>query len=102
MRFELAILAALSALATASPTGTDSPSFFYKPITITFHGGPATYNLNMIADGNNYPTNNGLNINLITSSDLDIYHECNFYTAAGKFPFPCFFFIHPFSHPIQN
>jgi hypothetical protein len=83
MRFEIPLITALSAFAAATPTGTDNPSFFYKPVTITFHGGPATYDLNMAADGNNYATNNGLNINLITSSSLDIYHECNFYTAAG-------------------
>jgi hypothetical protein len=47
LAFALTSLAA-SSLAPASPT---TIPFFYAPITLTFHGGPASYTMNFPADG---------------------------------------------------
>ena len=75
-------LFALPFLASSTPLGNDQPSFFYKPLTLTFHGGPATNSLSFPADGNTYSTNNGLSISQISNSDFNIFYGCNFYFAG--------------------
>ncbi|KAK0102803.1 hypothetical protein ONS95_006400 [Cadophora gregata] len=78
----------LPLLTSSTPLGNDQPSFFYKQLSLTFHGGPASYSLTFPADGNTYPTNsNALTINRITTnSDFNIFYGCNFYFAddGGK------------------
>ncbi|MAD85634.1 MAG: hypothetical protein CL912_21950 [Deltaproteobacteria bacterium] len=82
-QFTLLLLPLLTA---STPLGNDQPSFFYKQLDLTFHGGPASYSLSFPADGNTYSTNNGLTINRITNSDFNIFYSCNFYFAddGGK------------------
>ncbi|KAH9210534.1 hypothetical protein DL95DRAFT_393439 [Leptodontidium sp. 2 PMI_412] len=76
----------LPLIVASKPLGNDQPSFFYKPLTLTFHGGPASYSLSFPADGNTYNTNNGLTINRISNTDFNIFYGCNFYFAddGGK------------------
>ncbi|CZT52288.1 uncharacterized protein RSE6_13587 [Rhynchosporium secalis] len=77
---------ALPLLVASTPTGTNPNSFFYKSLTLTFSGGPASYTLTFPADGSTYSTNNNLSINRIASSDFNIFYNCNFYFAddGGK------------------
>jgi hypothetical protein len=81
----IALFSLLCHLATASPMPLpDPPNFFYKPFTLTFHGGPASYQLSMAADGNTYATNNAMAVSIIDSPDFDAYNFCNFYTTGQK------------------
>ncbi|PVH79254.1 hypothetical protein DL98DRAFT_420590 [Cadophora sp. DSE1049] len=82
-QFTLLLLPLLTA---STPFGNDQPSFFYKQLDLTFHGGPASYLLSFPADGNTYQTNSGLTINRITNGDFNIFYGCNFYFAddGGK------------------
>lgn len=80
------LLSVLGGITIASPLPgvPDPPNFFYKPLTLTFHGGPASYSLSLAADGNSYNTNNGMAVSLISSPDFDAFHFCNFYTTGQK------------------
>ncbi|KAJ5041619.1 uncharacterized protein L3040_005197 [Drepanopeziza brunnea f. sp. 'multigermtubi'] len=74
----LPLLTAANPLAYPAP---DNPFFTYKPLTLTFHGGPATYDLALRADGNTYSVSNPLAVSeiTVTPADFDIYYNCNFY-----------------------
>ncbi|KAL2061117.1 hypothetical protein VTL71DRAFT_7390 [Oculimacula yallundae] len=79
MQLSYLTLLALPLLVTSTPLGNDQPSFFYKSLALTFHGGPATYSFSFPADGNTYSPNNNLAVSSITSSDFNIFYNCNFY-----------------------
>ncbi|KAF4625311.1 hypothetical protein G7Y89_g12855 [Cudoniella acicularis] len=83
MRFTLLTLSTLATLGLATPTGTDTP-FSYLPLTFTFYGGPASYELSFAADGNTYNTNNDLSINLIDGGGFNAWSSCIFYTTGQQ------------------
>ncbi|CAG8957472.1 hypothetical protein HYFRA_00011453 [Hymenoscyphus fraxineus] len=87
MEYTLFLASALATLATAMPTtpniAASDPFTGYRPLTLTFHGGPSTYTLNMAADGSTYYTNNKLNVNTIeVAEDFNLWGLCNFYTTG--------------------
>ncbi|KAE9372595.1 hypothetical protein N431DRAFT_558398 [Stipitochalara longipes BDJ] len=71
-------------LLLAAPLSDDNSTFAYEQLTFTFAGGPATYTLTFLADGNTYPTNNDLSINLIAPGTFPAFYECNFYTNTAS------------------
>lgn len=71
----------LAVLAPSSPTSTP---FSFLRLNFTFHGGPASYNLDFPADGNNHPTGSpfsaeNLQVSLIDTDGHDAYDFCNFF-----------------------
>lgn len=105
MKYRFFLASALATIATAMPTTPNiaarDPFTGYLPITLTFHGGPATYTLDMIADGNSYNTSrnpfsysppntanhyadNGIDVSVIDTASFDIWFNCNFYTTGQK------------------
>ena len=46
----------------------------------TFHAGPVNYTMAVPADGNVYPTNSNLNVNIIDANDFNAYSGCTFVT----------------------
>ncbi|KAI0595165.1 hypothetical protein F4775DRAFT_595519 [Biscogniauxia sp. FL1348] len=50
----------------------------------TFHGGPASYELAVPADGSVVPTNNGISVNIIDAPDYNAIVQCTFNTAGEK------------------
>ncbi|PMD30427.1 hypothetical protein L207DRAFT_641682 [Hyaloscypha variabilis F] len=71
-------------LLLASPINNDTTPFSYEQLTFTFAGGPATYTLTFPADGNTYPTNNDLSVNLIAPGTFPAFYECTFYTNTAS------------------
>ncbi|TDZ40686.1 hypothetical protein CTRI78_v010195 [Colletotrichum trifolii] len=55
-----------------------------QTVHLTFHGGPASYQLTVPADGRIYPTNNGIAVNIIDAPDYNAISQCTFYTAGEK------------------
>ncbi|KAI8245338.1 hypothetical protein K4K55_002338 [Colletotrichum sp. SAR 10_96] len=55
-----------------------------QTVHLTFHGGPASYDLAIPADGNTYPTNNNIAIDKIDANDYFAYSNCQFNTAGEK------------------
>ncbi|KAF3769151.1 hypothetical protein M406DRAFT_234725, partial [Cryphonectria parasitica EP155] len=53
-----------------------------QPVSLIFQGGPASYSLNITADGEEYFTDNDLSVSLILSPNYDPYHYCTFKTAS--------------------
>ncbi|GAB1312642.1 hypothetical protein MFIFM68171_02852 [Madurella fahalii] len=51
----------------------------YQMVHLVFHAAAATYDLTIPSDGQSHPTNNGLNVNLITAPDFNI-DQCQFST----------------------
>ncbi|KAK4463512.1 hypothetical protein QBC42DRAFT_337523 [Cladorrhinum samala] len=51
-----------------------------QTVNLKFYAGPATYTMTIPADGQVHPTNhNDLNVNIIESSDYDIFRLCQFH-----------------------
>ncbi|KAI8627093.1 hypothetical protein F5Y19DRAFT_188558 [Xylariaceae sp. FL1651] len=79
----LTTLLGLVASAPVEPTTTASAGAACpttaQMVHLVFHGGPASYDLTIPADGLPHPTNNGLNINLIDAPDFNI-EWCTFTT----------------------
>ncbi|KAI0514968.1 hypothetical protein F5B22DRAFT_210988 [Xylaria bambusicola] len=50
---------------------------------ITFHGGPASYQLSVPADGTPVPTNNGISVDTI-DADYNIRDLCTFATSGPQ------------------
>jgi hypothetical protein len=99
----------ITCLATPNPTSaTSSPTttpFFYAPVTLTFHGGPASYAMNFPADDQERltgtfhtlylvpctfppplttPLGNALDVSVIDTNGFEAYLYCNFYTEGYK------------------
>ncbi|KAK0712630.1 hypothetical protein B0T26DRAFT_741665 [Lasiosphaeria miniovina] len=71
----------LAALASAAPLeDRDAP----QTVHLTFHGGPAEYSMAFPADGNLYPTNNNIAVNIIDAPDYNAFYQCTFYTPGDK------------------
>ncbi|KAI4865978.1 hypothetical protein F4820DRAFT_418278 [Hypoxylon rubiginosum] len=51
---------------------------------LTFHGGPASYDLAVPADGTLVYTNNDLSISIIDAPDYNAGSQCTFNTAGDK------------------
>ncbi|KAI5918703.1 hypothetical protein F4810DRAFT_558420 [Camillea tinctor] len=51
---------------------------------LTFHGGPASYTLDVPADGSVVPTNNDISVNIIDTPDYNAISQCTFNTAGEK------------------
>ncbi|KAK4166904.1 hypothetical protein QBC43DRAFT_367826 [Cladorrhinum sp. PSN259] len=74
----LAVLATALGLASATTIPLEQRSAA-QTVHLTFYAGPTSYTMTIPADGNTYPTNhNDLNINIIGSTDYDIYRLCKF------------------------
>ncbi|KAL1841146.1 hypothetical protein VTJ49DRAFT_7371 [Mycothermus thermophilus] len=52
-----------------------------QTVHLTFHGGPASYNLTLLADGNYYQTNNELSVSIIEAPDYNAFYQCQFETV---------------------
>jgi hypothetical protein len=112
MQFSFLILLMLASMSFAVPTleaRQGNPFTGYQPLTSIFYGGPASYSLDLYADGNTYDTStppfcsskfssfswklgfkadantdNDLDINLITVNNFDAYDSCSFYTTGQQ------------------
>ncbi|KAI1134259.1 hypothetical protein F5Y05DRAFT_422827 [Hypoxylon sp. FL0543] len=51
---------------------------------LTFHGGPASYQLAVPADGSVVKTNNGISVDTIDAPDYNAINQCTFNTASQK------------------
>ncbi|KAI0120798.1 hypothetical protein F4776DRAFT_631884 [Hypoxylon sp. NC0597] len=51
---------------------------------LTFHGGPASYQLAVPADGTVVNTNNGISVDTIDAPDYNAINQCTFTTAGQK------------------
>lgn len=80
MKFLLLLLPALLGLAVSHPAAPELDRRADPQIAHFYFQAAATgYNLTVPADGNWYPTNNGLNINIITALDFTV-NQCEFAT----------------------
>ncbi|KAK1542353.1 hypothetical protein CPAR01_05740 [Colletotrichum paranaense] len=55
-----------------------------QTVHLTFHGGPASYEMTIPADGQVYPTNNDISVNIIDAPDYNALSQCTFYTNGEK------------------
>ncbi|OTB09363.1 hypothetical protein M426DRAFT_6637 [Hypoxylon sp. CI-4A] len=51
---------------------------------LTFHGGPASYELDVPADGTVVYTNNDISVSIIDAPDYNAINQCTFNTAGEK------------------
>ncbi|RYP64625.1 hypothetical protein DL770_009160 [Monosporascus sp. CRB-9-2] len=51
-------------------------------ITLTFHGGAASYELAVPTDGTVIPTNNNMDVSIIDTPDYNAISQCTFNTAG--------------------
>ncbi|KAI0477589.1 hypothetical protein GGR56DRAFT_673956 [Xylariaceae sp. FL0804] len=80
MQFTTSLLAlSLSAGTLAKPISARQ----YE-VTLTFHGGPASYSLTVPTDGSIVETDNDLSISIIDSPGFDAYEYCTFYTSGKQ------------------
>ncbi|KUI58993.1 hypothetical protein VP1G_06239 [Cytospora mali] len=56
----------------------------FQSVTLVFQAAAASYNLTILADGQEHFTNSDLNVNLIDAPDFDAYHLCSFKTGNGE------------------
>ncbi|KAG9232883.1 hypothetical protein BJ875DRAFT_465609 [Amylocarpus encephaloides] len=84
MKFSYLLFPALCSAIPAPQTPDSEPFVGYLPLTFTFHGGPATYTLDLIANGQSFNTNNAMGVSSIDTSTFDAYSKCNFYTTGRK------------------
>ncbi|KAK3355418.1 hypothetical protein B0H65DRAFT_414648 [Neurospora tetraspora] len=92
----LLLLPALLGLAFAHPAPELDPRAAPQIAHFYFQAAATGYNLTVPADGNWYPTNNGLNVNIITALDFTVT-QCEFathqqvafaYQLSGADPYP--------------
>ncbi|KAL0938473.1 uncharacterized protein CTRU02_205083 [Colletotrichum truncatum] len=83
MKFAATLLANL-ALALPSLSQPLEERDVFQTVHLTFRGGPASYQLNIPADGQIYPTNNDLSINIIDAPDYNAIYQCTFHTNGEK------------------
>ncbi|KAI1082932.1 hypothetical protein F5B20DRAFT_578008 [Whalleya microplaca] len=51
---------------------------------LTFHGGPASYELAVPADGTVVNTNSDISVSIIDDNDYNAFAQCTFNTAQNK------------------
>ncbi|RYP59707.1 hypothetical protein DL771_010776 [Monosporascus sp. 5C6A] len=78
--FKTAILGLSLATASLSQPLEDRQT---RIVHLTFHGGPASYQLDVPADGTVVPTNNNnIAVNIIDAPDYNAISQCHFQTAG--------------------
>ncbi|KAF4970247.1 hypothetical protein FZEAL_10082 [Fusarium zealandicum] len=55
-----------------------------QTVHLTFHGGPASYEMTFPADGEPRKTNSDINVNIIDNPDYNAFSQCTFYTDGEK------------------
>ncbi|KFY83943.1 hypothetical protein V498_07873 [Pseudogymnoascus sp. VKM F-4517 (FW-2822)] len=55
-----------------------------QTVRLTFHGGPASYDMAFPADGAVYPTNNDLAVSIIDAREYRAMEYCTFHTAGEQ------------------
>ncbi|KAH7369292.1 hypothetical protein B0T11DRAFT_327384 [Plectosphaerella cucumerina] len=55
-----------------------------QTVHLTFHGGPASYQLAIPANGQKFSTNNAISVNIIDAPDYNAIAQCTFYTDGQK------------------
>ncbi|KAG6358988.1 hypothetical protein INS49_012508 [Diaporthe citri] len=80
-------LTALASAHAVSRAETQLQSRDFQPVALNFQAGPASYGMDIVADGQEWFTNNDLNVNLITAPDFDAYRLCTFKTETNEVTF---------------
>ncbi|KAH8785201.1 hypothetical protein F5883DRAFT_83950 [Diaporthe sp. PMI_573] len=83
----LALAAVASAHAISLAESQVLHSRDFQRVSLNFQAGPVSYRMEFVADGQEYFTNNDLNVNLITAPDFDAYRLCTFKTASDEVTF---------------
>ncbi|KAJ9134348.1 hypothetical protein NKR23_g10242 [Pleurostoma richardsiae] len=78
MKFTIPLIIAAAAEASARATLEQRDGF--QQVHLIFHGGPASYELTIPADGQSHPTYNDLSVNIIDTPDFNAYSQCKFET----------------------
>ncbi|KAM0425030.1 hypothetical protein ACHAPT_009831 [Fusarium lateritium] len=55
-----------------------------QTVHLTFHGGPASYEMTFPADGKTRQTNSDINVNIIDAPDYNAFSQCTFTTNGEK------------------
>ncbi|KAI1827050.1 hypothetical protein F4861DRAFT_495057 [Xylaria intraflava] len=84
MQFLSSVLLGLGLVASTQARPSSQPPI--PVVELTFHGGPASYQLAVPEDETVIPTNNGISVDTIDSPNFDAYNLCVFNTA-GKATF---------------
>ncbi|EMR63885.1 hypothetical protein MGN70_001323 [Eutypa lata] len=77
MKFLYSAILAMATTALSSPLEEREVQVAH----LTFHGGPASYELAVPADGTVVQTNSDISINLIDAPDYNAQAQCQFHTA---------------------
>ncbi|KAL5344661.1 hypothetical protein ACLOAV_010353 [Pseudogymnoascus australis] len=86
MRFTptaIALILSVTALALPAAEQLDERDHV-QTVHLTFHGGPASYDMAFPADGTVYPTNNDLAVSIIDAPDYRALEYCTFHTAGEQ------------------
>ncbi|KAK4101230.1 hypothetical protein N658DRAFT_426170 [Parathielavia hyrcaniae] len=79
MKYLAALVSALGLLASVSAVPVEERDDV-QTVTLIYQAGPAQYTMSIPADGNVYPTNNDLSVNIIEAPDYNAYSQCQFHT----------------------
>ncbi|KAJ2997179.1 hypothetical protein NUW58_g728 [Xylaria curta] len=82
MQFFTSIIFALGLAAGTQAQPADADKVVVAHLK--FHGGPASYQLNVPTDGRVVSTNNGISVDTIDTPNYDALNLCTFYTAGPK------------------
>ncbi|KAI1100366.1 hypothetical protein F4804DRAFT_319190 [Jackrogersella minutella] len=82
MKFSNAILLSLGLIVSSSAHPLDERDV--QVAHLTFHGGPASYDLAVPADGTVVNTNSDISISIIDAPDYNAINQCTFNTASEK------------------
>ncbi|KAI0835053.1 hypothetical protein F5Y06DRAFT_277267 [Hypoxylon sp. FL0890] len=82
MKFSSSVLFTLGLVASSSAHPLDERDV--QVAHLTFHGGPASYQLAVPADGTVVNTNNGISVDTIDAPDYNAINQCTFNTASQK------------------
>ncbi|KAI1211178.1 uncharacterized protein F4807DRAFT_419288 [Annulohypoxylon truncatum] len=82
MKFSSAILFGIGLVASSSAHPLEERDV--QVAHLTFHGGPASYDLAVPADGSVVNTNNDISVSIIDAPDYDAITQCTFNTASEK------------------
>ncbi|KAK4238784.1 hypothetical protein C8A03DRAFT_43523 [Achaetomium macrosporum] len=80
MKYLATLASALGLMASVSAIPLEERDV--QTVHLTFHGGPAQYDMVFPADGTVYPTNNDLSINIIDAPDYNAFYQCKFHTQG--------------------
>ncbi|KAK9785821.1 hypothetical protein AB5N19_05712 [Seiridium cardinale] len=56
----------------------------FQTVHLTFHGGPASYSMTILANGLAQPTNNSISVSIIDAPDYNAISQCTFHTTDEK------------------